>query len=269
MNGRPGVWAVFAILIALGSYMQFSIGAAAGGELRADRTAELLNTVQTDDPWWAEDDPFGSGNDPYGTDDPYGSDDGPWWAEDDNSYESDAPWWAEDNNTCYGNQCDSERVWWEDSVGCFGSLCDDDPWNGSTAGCTYGICDDDSYLVDCSYVTVAGFGAEGACDGPLSKIEFDNCHPVTGSGATFGQNRQTFRCTDAAGYQSGGYSLTDIAPNSNEDVVQILCSEGAMGLLDRSSCEGAPAGVKYHTCEQDHRMSSPTAIDQEWFICQR
>jgi hypothetical protein len=185
------------------------------------------------------------------------------------SSQTDDPWWASDD-TCYGNQCESDRVWWEDETKCIGSFCDDDPWNGSTAGCTLGICEDDSVLVNCSYVTVSGYGAEGACDTRFGGSRYDNCYPVSGSGSLLGANQQTFRCTDAPGYPIPGYSLTDIAPASDDDVVLVLCSSGDIaGVVEPDTCEDAPSGIDYYTCQQDTRVSASIGSNQEWYICER
>jgi hypothetical protein len=251
MSSKASLWVVFAILIGIGSYIQPSLEVAAADAQHSGSAVALLNSCgaydlgcsQTGDPLWTDDNCYGTqcNDNPFGTDD-----------------------------NCYGTQCESDRVWWQDEDECLGSGCDDDPWNGSTTGCSFGVCEDDSILVNCSYVTVSASGAEGACDGFLGMTQFDNCYPVSGPGTMSGSNQQTFRCVDAPSYLNGGYSLTDIAPSSDEDVVHVLCSDANIpGMIDQDSCEGDPWGVKFHTCQQDKRISAPIGSDQEWYVCEK
>jgi hypothetical protein len=270
MSGRFGLSTLLAILFAMGMFGAHTSQAIASDSESNSSPSRSLTSLQTDDPWWASDDESHEADDLWSTDDngSYEADE-PWWASDDESYETDDPWSTSDD-TCYGRQCESDRVWWQDETECFGSFCDDDPWNGSTAGCTFGICEDDSFLLNCSYVTVSGYGVEGACDTHLGGSRYDNCYPVSGSGTLLGTNQQTFRCTDAPGYPIPGYSLTDIAPASDDDVVLVLCSSGnRTDAVEPDTCESAPSGIDYYTCQQDTRVSAPIGSDQEWYICER
>ena len=202
-----------------------------------------------------EDDPFGT----FGDDTCYG-----------NGCEEDDPFGTFGDDTCFGSQCEDDRLWWQEDAECLGSLCDDDPWGGATDGCSSSVCLDGSFLVGCTYVTadVAGV-AEGACDGPMGRARFDNCYPVAGAGTMPGTNFQTFRCSSEPGYQSGGYMLTDVAPSSDDDVVLVLCSPEVAGFIDPDTCENAPSGVKYSTCQEDRRVLPPIGSDGEWYICER
>jgi hypothetical protein len=154
--------------------------------------------------------------------------------------------------------------------------CEDDPWNGSTTGCsTYGGgCDDDSYLIECSYVTAPTFGpAEGACDKKIGQSRFVNCFPVSGPANTYvydtDPHQQTFRCSENRTTVVGGYTITDVDPLTDADVVLILCSPepGMFSSPDEDSCEDPPRRVKYLTCEIDNRFLAPMGSDGEWYLC--
>lgn len=235
MPRTTGLWIIFAFLIGLGANIQPSLETAAADAQPRGSAVALLNSCGAYDVGCSQSD------NPFGTDD-----------------------------NCYGTQCESDRIWWQEEDDCFGSGCDDDPWNGTTTGCSFGVCDDESFLVNCSYVTVSVSGAEGACDGFLGQTQFDNCYPVSGSGTMSGNNQQTFRCVDAPGYLNSGYSLTDIAPASDEDVVHVLCSDGNIpGMIDQDSCEDVTGGIKYHTCEEDDRIMAPIGSDKHWYVCEK
>ncbi len=215
-----------------------------------------------------DNEPYQSGIQPRPTNEPYQSGIQP--------RATNEPYQSTIQERCDGNTCGQD--WWLDDIGgCFGGTCEGDPWNGTSNGCSSlsNLCNDDSFLVNCSYVTSDNGNPVGACDGPGGKYRqgqvnrYEGCYPVSGAGTMAGTNEQTFRCSNSSGEDSGGFSLTDQAALPDGNVVLLLCSPatGTFSSPDEDSCEDAPQGVRYHTCENDVRFLAPMGSNGEWYLC--